>query len=243
MKNRKQLVSIAVVLLLVIAMFFFMRKEPYITPESTCMKRDAPDWCPDEFSIAYSSSATSENDFSFYNKDTGLCSNGTRDCVYVEKYDNNRILQGIFNSENVELSQKFLDDVYSDKITFSTDMISEIREILKFENGIMKLKLADATFTVKVGMPTSEDERQRLEQQGIVFVPPSMFLVYVAIYFRYNNLPKPTIKYELKSETNLSQYRSSLPSATVYDSSPPSDGSSYPQPELQPSYPQPELQQ
>jgi hypothetical protein len=45
MKNRKQLVSIAVVLLLVIAMFFFMRKEPYITPESTCMNRDAPDWC------------------------------------------------------------------------------------------------------------------------------------------------------------------------------------------------------
>jgi hypothetical protein len=108
-------------------------------------------------------------------------------------------------------------------------MISEIREVLKFENGIMKLKLTDATFTVKVGVPASEDERQRLEQQGIVFVPPSMFLVYVAIYFRYNNLPKPTIKYELKSETNLSQYRSSLPSATVYDSSPPSDGSSYPQ--------------
>ena len=232
MKNRKQLVSIAVVLLLVIAMFFFMRKEPYITPEITCMYRNAPDWCPDEFSIAYSPDA-SEKDFSFYNKDTGLCSNGTRDCVYVEKYDNNRILQGIFNSENVELSQKFLDDVYSDKITFSTDMISEIREVLKFENGIMKLKHADATFTVKVGTPTSEDERQRLEQQGIVFVPPSMFLVYVAIYFRYNNLPKPTIKYELKSETNLSQYRSSLPSATVSDSPPPSDGSSYPQPELQ----------
>ena len=216
MKNRKQLVPIVVVLLLLIAAYvLFFKKESYVRLINKCLKRDAPTWCPDEFSIAYSSSATSDEDLSFYNEETGMCSDGTRDCVYVEKYDNNRILQGIFNSKNVELSEKFLDDVYADNITFSPNIISYVRETIKFENGVMKLKNDNTTFTVKVGT-VSQDEQRRLEQQqGIIVVPPSMFLIYLAVYFRFNNLPKPTLKYELKSEMSLKEYRNTLPPSVV----------------------------
>ena len=221
MKNRKQLVPIVVVLLLLIAAYvLFFKKESYVVLVSKCLSRDAPTWCPDEFSVVYSSSATSDKDLSFYNEETGMCSDGTRDCVYVEKYDNNRILQGIFNSKNVELGQKFLDDVYAGNITFSPETITEIKEGIKFENGVMKFKNnpeEDTFSTIKVGMVSEDERRELIEQQGIVVVPPSLFLLYLAIYFRFNNLPKPTLKYELKSEISMREYRNTLPSASVAD--------------------------
>jgi len=216
MKNRKQAITIALLILIVVAYtFLFRRNDTYLTPEIKCLSSDAPTWCPDEYSMAYSSSAANELDHTFYNEETGLCNDGTRDCVYIEKYNDQRILQGVFNGKNVELGQKFLDDVYAGNLTISEETIAQIKEGIKFENGVMKFKnnpQEDTFDTVKVGFSTAEETRQLLTQ-GIVVIPPSLFLLYLAIYFRFNNLPKPTLRYELKSLLSMAQLRALPPTA------------------------------
>lgn len=217
-KNRTKVI-VAMVLVVLILLFVrngIVRKEKYLTPETKCFERNAPTWCPDEYSMAYSSDAASTSDHSFYNDNTGLCTDGTRDCIYVEKYNDQRVLQGVFNNKNVDLGQKFLDDVYAGNITFSPDSIDEIRNNAKFENGTMKVRNEGDTtwYTLQVGIK-SADQQQRLAGSNILVVPPSLFLLYVAIYFKANNLPKPTIKYELKSPMSMKQLRESAPPPRV----------------------------
>ena len=213
MKNRTGVV--ALLLFIVAYALFFRRKDKYITQEIACLTKYSPYWCPDEFSTAYSADASSSNDFSFYNEQTGLCRDGTRDCVYTERYNNERILEGIFNSKNVELSQKFLDDVYAERLTFSPEIITTVKEGVKFENGLMKLKTSTNKFaTVKVGLSQDLNALRMTEEinaEGFIFIPSTLFVVYIALYFKLNNLPKPTLKYELKSTLNMRQLRQMAP--------------------------------
>ena len=232
-KNHRKTIVVAVLIILVLLFVLFnrsgalvvvgangiVRKEKYIKPENLCYQRTAPTWCPDEYSMAYSSDASSFSDNSFYNAETGMCSDGTRDCIYTEKYNDNRVLQGVFNSKNEELSKKFLDDVYSGKVTLSDYEMAMFRDNAKFENGTMKIRNQGGTtwYTMRVGTTSAEEVDRLMSENNILVVPPSMFIMYVAAYFKSKNLPKPTIKYELKSEMNMNQFRSSLQ---------PSDGSS-----------------
>lgn len=225
--KRTQAISIAaVVLLIAVGYMLFsrnggietvivgsdglVRKEKYISNTDRCMTNNAPTWCPDEYSVAYSSGAANDSDNSFFNPETGMCSDGTKDCVYTERYNSGRILQGIFNSKGEELGQKFLDDLYAGRITFSSEMSTKFINNAKFENGILKFKEGDTWYTVKVGIVSNEKMRDEYNQ-GIMRVPVSMFLLVIGIYFKSNNLPKPTLRYQLHSPLNAVQFRASLP--------------------------------
>ena len=225
-KNRTQVMVVAALIILVLLFVLFnrngasiivgadglVRREKYIKAENSCSYRNSPAWCPDEFSIAYSANASSDSDTSFYSDETGLCSDGTRDCIYTERYNNNRVLQGIFNNKDEELAKKFLDDVYSGKIQFSDTAIQHFKDDVKFENGTMKIRNRGTWYTAQVGIKSHEQQRRLMEENNIFVMPPSVFISFISVYFKSNNLPKPTVAYELKSEMNMNQYRASLPS-------------------------------
>jgi len=153
------------------------------------------------------------SDYSFYDKDTGMCGDGTRDCIYVEKYNNDRILQGIFNNKDEELSKKFLDDVYSGKLQFQDTDIAAFSDNVKFENGTFKMRNSGATtwYTVQVGVRSVAEAHRLAKEENILVLPPSMFLIMIALYFKANNLPKPNVVYELKSDMSMTQFRESAP--------------------------------
>lgn len=226
-KRTQAISAVAVVLLLILGYVFLsrkasgetvivgkdglVRKEKYISLDSDCYNKNAPTWCGDEFVVAYSNTARDDTDNSWFNGQTGMCSDGTRDCLYFEKYNSDRILQGIFNSKGEELGQKFLDDLYSGKIKFSDSTYATIKSQVTFEDGVMKfIDDRGKKYEVKVGVRTSQ-EMYQASQQGIQYVTPSMFLLYLAVYFKANNLPKPTLNYQLHSSMNATQYRASLP--------------------------------
>ena len=105
--------------------------------------------------------------------------------------------------------------MYAERLTFSPEIITTVKEGVKFENGLMKLKTSTNKFaTVKVGLSQDLNALRMTEEinaEGFIFIPSTLFVVYIALYFKLNNLPKPTLKYELKSTLNMRQLRQMAP--------------------------------
>lgn len=150
-----------------------------------------------------------------FNDDTNLCSDGTRNCVYQEKFDDERKLIGITNEMGENLIEKFSDDLWSGKINLNREINNPLngkymmmkdmfKEFVEFDKNTGKLFInsGDTKFEV---IPGSYYETRDPTKTGKLESPVGIIILYILFYYYGNNLPKPTIKLNLKSEKTLGE--------------------------------------
>ena len=151
-----------------------------------------------------------------YNFDTQLCSDGTTDCVYTEKFseDDDRKLIGITNAKGEDFIQKFIDDIWSGKIDLNkkvpdpnTGKMSllkdQFKEIIEFDKttGEMFMNRGEKRVKLIPGYVQFDGGPDITELN----ISVGMMILYIIFYYYGNDLPKPTIKLDLKSEKTLGQ--------------------------------------
>jgi len=151
-----------------------------------------------------------------YDSDEQKCSDGTTDCVYTENFskDDERKLIGITNAKGEDFIQKFVDDVWSGKIDLNKKVPhpdtgemaaikDQFKDILEFDKttgemfmnrGGKRVKLIPGYVQLHGGPDITEFN-----------IPVGMMILYIIFYYYGNDLPKPTIKLDLKSEKTLGQ--------------------------------------
>lgn len=140
-----------------------------------------------------------------FDNNTGLCSDGTRDCIYSEVYDSARTLTHIANEKGERMIGKFVGDLWSGKLQFSDETIEEFKRLVTFEDGklYMVMKMGDNDEDKKIQLvpgtkmgPTSD---------GKMEVPPGMIILWVSLYYKFNNKPKPNFDFKLKFEKPMGE--------------------------------------
>jgi len=198
------ILTLIVVLLLSI---LILRRDHYIVAENQCLQSDAPAWCPNEFSFAYSASAASETDRTFYDEETGQCNDGTRHCVYIEKYDDQRKLVGISNDQQQQF--QFVDDLYNGQIELSEDTKKAFLNIFKVENDILYMKQNGKWYRLQVGVESKQTQQSLKESNDIIVITATQYIVYMSVYNKLMDKAKPTFVYsDINSGTTIAAYRS-----------------------------------
>ena len=210
--------------------------ETYISMprRDTCRARDTdPSWCGD---ITPSSemnyvldpvggSIADNGDFqTSWVADTNLCADGTQNCIYEEKFDENRKLIGITNAQGDDFIQKFIDDIYSGKVDFnvtrnvqgeSQNLKELLQKMITFDptTGKLTMKMPDTgeghemeTLEIIPGNTT----RGIGEIDGKMKMAVGQMVVFIIFYYYSNNLPKPTIKLNLTSQKTLGEVLQAL---------------------------------
>ena len=198
--------------------------------QSKCYARDNdPSWCSDitpstEMNYVLDpvggSIATSGNFETSWDADTNLCADGTQNCIYEEKFDENRKLIGITNAQGDDFIQKFIDDIYSGAIDFNvTRTVNGDGESQNLKEFMQKLITFDTT-TGKLTMsrPTGAGgEMETLEIipgnttsgerviDGKIKMAVGQMVMFIIFYYYSNDLPKPTIKFNLTSQKTLGE--------------------------------------
>lgn len=142
-----------------------------------------------------------------YDFETQVCSDGTTDCVYTENFskDGERKLIGITNAKGEDFIQKFIDDVWSGKIDLNkmTAIKDQFKDIIEFDKttgemfmnrGGKRVKLIPGYAQLHGGPDITEFN-----------ISVGMMILYIIFYYYWNDLPKPTITLDLKSEKTLGQ--------------------------------------
>lgn len=150
-----------------------------------------------------------------YDSDEQKCSDGTMDCVYEEKFSDDRKLIGITNAKGEDLIQKFIDDVWSGKIDFNkkvphlvtremTVLKEQFKDIIEFDKttGEMYFKMGERRIKI---IPGYIDPRDMAENATEMKITVGIMILYIIFYYYGNDLPKPTITLDLKSEKTLGQ--------------------------------------
>jgi hypothetical protein len=194
-----------------------------------CRARDTdPSWCGD---ITPSSemnyvldpvggSITDVGDFeTSWDADTNLCADGTQNCIYEEKFDENRKLIGITNAQGDDFIQKFIDDIYSGAIDFNVNRTVQ-GESQNLKELLQKMITFDPTtgkLTMKMPATSEADEMKTLEIipgntkrgqfdiEGKMKMAVGQMIVFIIFYYYSNDLPKPTIKLNLTSQKTLGE--------------------------------------
>ena len=172
---------------------------------SYCSQPSRPAWCnltpTSEMQYVYDpvgGSTTDVGEFkTTFDNNTGLCSDGTRDCIYTEVYDSARILTKIVNEKGEYMIEKFVDDLWSGKLQFSDTTIDLFKKIVRFENGKLYMLIdEDGTSKLQI-VPGSNMEAMA---DGKITLTPGMIILWVSLYYKFNNKTKPFIELNLKSE-------------------------------------------
>jgi hypothetical protein len=173
---------------------------------SYCSQPSRPAWCnltpTSEMQYVYDPVGGSTTDAgafkTTFDNNTGLCSDGTRDCIYTEVYDSARILTKIVNEKGERMIEKFVDDLWSGKLQFSDTTIDLFKKIVRFENGKLYMVMdEDGTSKLQI-VPGSNMEAAAAD--GKITVTPGMIILWVSLYYKFNNKTKPFIELNLKSE-------------------------------------------
>ena len=172
---------------------------------SYCSQPSRPAWCnltpTSEMQYVYDPVGGSTTDVggfkTTFDNNTGLCSDGTRDCIYTEVYDSARILTKIVNEKGEYMIEKFVDDLWSGKLQFSDTTIDLFKKIVRFENGKLYMLMdEDGTSKLQI-VPGSNMEATA---DGKITLTPGMIILWVSLYYKFNNKTKPFIELNLKSE-------------------------------------------
>ena len=152
-----------------------------------------------------------------YDPVTRECSDGTADCVFTEKFDDERKLTGITNEKGEDFIQKFIDDVWSDKLEMNkvvsdfngreTTVKDQLKNMIEFNRDTGEMFFNRDGMRVKIIPGNMQFESQLRGDQDIkeIRVSVGMMIMYIIFYYYGNDLPKPTIKLDLKSEKTLGQ--------------------------------------
>ncbi len=149
-----------------------------------------------------------------------MCADGTQNCIYEEKFDENRKLIGITNAQGDDFIQKFIDDIYSGAIDFNvTRTVNGDGESQNLKEFMQKLITFDTTTgKLTVSPPTGEGgEMETLEIipgntaigegaiDGKMKMTVGQMVMFIIFYYYSNDLPKPTIKLNLTSQKTLGE--------------------------------------
>lgn len=167
-----------------------------------CSQPSRPNWCnltpTSEMQYVYDPVGGGTTDVggftTTFDNNTGLCSDGTRDCIYTEVYDSTRTLKDIVNEKGEHMVEKFVDDLWSDKLQFSDTSKELFKKTIMIEDGKFYMIMEDGTKLQivpggKFG-PTTD---------GKIIFPPGMIILYVSLYYKFNNIKKPFFEFEVKS--------------------------------------------
>jgi len=190
-----------------------------------CRARDTdPSWCGDitpstEMNYVFDPVGGSITDIggfeTSWDADTNLCADGTQNCIYEEKFDENRRLIGITNAQGDDFIQKFIDDIYSGAIDFnvtrtvngdgeSQNLKELLQKMVTFDPTTGKLTMSvpnrtPPTVEIIPGNPT----RGEGDIDGKMKMTVGQMVMFIIFYYYSNDLPKPTIKLNLTSQETL----------------------------------------
>ena len=185
--------------------------ETYLTMPLTayCSQPSKPSWCnltpTSEMQYVYDpvgGGTTAQGGFTTtFDNNTGLCSDGTRDCIYTEVYDSARMLTNIVNEKGEHMIEKFVDDLWSGKLQFSDENKEQFKKIITFEDGKLYMLMEDGTTKLQIVPggkfgPTTD---------GKMNVTPGMIVLWVSLYYKFHNKTKPFIELNLKSEKPIGE--------------------------------------
>jgi hypothetical protein len=176
---------------------------------SYCSEPSRPAWCnltpTSEMQYVYDPVGGSTTDVggfkTTFDNNTGLCSDGTRDCIYTEVYDSARILTQIVNEKGEHMIEKFVTDLWSGKLQFSDTNRDLFKKIVTFENDKLYMLMEDGTTKLQI-VPGSKFGPTA---DGKMTVTPGMIILWVSLYYKFNNKTKPFIKFDLKSEKPMGE--------------------------------------
>lgn len=135
-----------------------------------------------------------------FNRDTGKCSDGTKSCIFEENYDSERKLTGITNEDGENLINKFADDLWSGRIVFTDAAKQDFNENITFENN--KLYLKNRVCSGEGGEENCDYELIEITPKNF---PPGFIVLWILLWYKANDKPQPTIKFDIKSEKTLGQ--------------------------------------
>jgi hypothetical protein len=200
--------------------------ETYISmPRKKCYGRETdPSWCGDitpttemnyVFDPVGGSIATSGNFETTFNFETNMCADGTQNCLYEEKFDETRKLIGITNAQGDDFIQKFIDDIYSGTVDFnitrdlgggrgSQNLKDLIKNMITFDTTTGKLSFNDERHTPPtVEIIPGNTARGEAVVDGKLKMAVGQMIMFIIFYYYANDLPKPTIKFNITSQETL----------------------------------------
>ena len=150
-----------------------------------------------------------------FNFETNMCADGTQNCLYEEKFDETRKLIGITNAQGDDFIQKFIDDIYSGKVDFnvtrdlgggrgSQNLKDLIKNMITFDTTTGKLSLNDERHTPPtVEIIPGNTARGESVVDGKMKMAVGQMIMFIIFYYYANDLPKPTIKFNITSQETL----------------------------------------
>lgn len=197
--------------------------------QNKCYARDTdPGWCGDitpstemnyVLDVTGGRIAESGGFETSWDRDTNLCADGTQNCIYEEKFDENRKLIGITNAQGDDFIQKFIDEVYTGAIDFnvnrdvggeSQNLKEYMQKMVTFDptTGNLTMKIPDGQGgemeTVEV-IPGNHTGGEGSVIDGKVKMAVGQMILMIVFYYYSNDLPKPTIKLNLTSQKTLGE--------------------------------------
>ena len=144
-----------------------------------------------------------------------MCADGTQNCLYEEKFDETRKLIGITNAQGDDFIQKFIDDIYSGTVDFnvtrdlgggrgSQNLKDLIKNMITFDTTTGKLSLNDERHTPPtVEIIPGNTARGEAVVDGKMKMAVGQMIMFIIFYYYANDLPKPTIKFNITSQETL----------------------------------------
>ena len=160
--------------------------------------------------------ATNGNFETTFNFETNMCADGTQNCLYEEKFDETRKLIGITNAQGDDFIQKFIDDIYSGKVDFnvtrdlgggrgSQNLKDLIKNMITFDTTTGKLSMTNPSGTpptIEI-IPGNNINRGDPVVDGKMKMAVGQMIMFIIFYYYANDLPKPTIKFNITSQETL----------------------------------------
>ena len=208
--------------------------ETYISMpyQDYCFNENQPEWCKSvdknaEMIYVYDpvggSINSSGNLITTFNGETGLCADGTRDCIYTEDVDDKRMVRGINNAKMGSMFKQVMDDLWSGKLVIPEDYAKDIRESVFMKEGKFYMKRGDKVLELISGNVQSPKFTDRTFE-----LPSGALLFIMLMYYKVNNLPKPTVNPKFKSQKTmgrvLKEFRQALKQADPKRTGPPEAG-------------------
>ena len=203
-------------------------KETYVAMprmEKCRGREDEPSFCgaitpTTEMNYAFDpvggSVATNGNFETTFNFETNMCADGTQNCLYEEKFDETRKLIGITNAQGDDFIQKFIDDIYSGTVDFnvtrdlgggrgSQNLKDLIKNMITFDTTTGKLSMTNPSGTpptIEI-IPGNNINRGDPVVDGKMKMAVGQMIMFIIFYYYANDLPKPTIKFNITSQETL----------------------------------------
>jgi hypothetical protein len=138
-----------------------------------------------------------------FNQSTGKCPDGTLDCLYYEKVENDRVVD-ILDKDGNKFVQQFVDDFYDGKLPLLDDALTkhDITEMYKLteDNKIMKKIRRSGYITEAQQEGTWETAKPGID------IPVGQYLIILMILYKLTGKPKPNVVIDLpvmKREDNV----------------------------------------